>query len=66
MTIGDMVRNLNSESRMTGIIVGWVRRDDGDSQVMNPQVLWADGQFTVKCEIADLAVRVVGALQKAT
>ncbi len=55
MTIGDMVRNLNSESRMTGIIVGWVRRDDGDSQVMNPQVLWADGRLSWiwahRCEV---------------
>ena len=36
MKIGDLVKNLNSESRMTGIIVGWTGLD--------PVVLWADGR----------------------
>jgi hypothetical protein len=42
MKIGDLVKNLNSESRMTGIIIGW-------HQAMatadpTPLVLWADGR----------------------
>jgi len=32
--IGDLVRNLNSEMGMTGVIVGWST---------GPVVLWADG-----------------------
>lgn len=46
MKIGDLVKNLNSESGMTGIIVGWHSRGSGDTQVMNPQVLWADGRVS--------------------
>jgi len=45
MKVGDLVRNLNSESGMTGVIVGW-----SDNQYTNhpgrrdPVVLWADGR----------------------
>ena len=47
MQIGDLVRNLNSESGMTGVIVGW--SDDKRSGSLNkarrdPVVLWADGR----------------------
>ena len=49
MKVGDMVRNLNSESRMTGIVVGWsnlVNGPDGDGYVGRraPIVQWADGR----------------------
>ena len=40
MKIGDLVKNLNSEMRMTGIIV-----DFHDYHgMMNPVVQWADGR----------------------
>ena len=39
MKVGDLVRNLNSESKMTGIIVDW--HEDGG---VHPRVLWADGR----------------------
>jgi hypothetical protein len=42
MQIGDMVQNLNSESKMTGIIVGW--KNEGRYNAM-PMVLWADGRL---------------------
>jgi len=46
MKVGDLVKNLNSESKMTGIIVGWhgpagwEPRED----LRAPVVLWADGR----------------------
>ena len=40
MKIGDLVRNLNSESRMTGVIVGWHEYHGSN----NPIVQWADGR----------------------
>jgi len=40
MNVGDLVANLYSESRMTGIIVGWHKHHD----VHHPKVLWADGR----------------------
>ena len=47
MQIGDLVRNLNSEARCTGIVVGWMEsttfeHDFGGDQ--QPVVLWADGR----------------------
>jgi hypothetical protein len=39
--VGDLVKNLNSESRMTGIIVGW---HNVPNQEIAPMVLWADGR----------------------
>ena len=46
MMIGDLVRNLNSESRMTGIIVGWSDKQGSDPRMgrRDPVVLWADGR----------------------
>lgn len=41
MKIGDLVKNLNSESGMTGIIVGWKNRGPLG---IEPRVLWADGR----------------------
>jgi len=38
--IGDLVKNLNSESRMMGIIVGWTAWHGGHA----PIVLWSDGR----------------------
>jgi len=40
MKIGDLVRNLNSESGMLGIIVGWHRATPCPS----PIVHWSDGR----------------------
>ena len=42
MNVGDLVRNLNSESRMTGIIVGW--HQAMAKAAPTPLVLWADGR----------------------
>ena len=42
MKIGDLVKNLNSESRMTGIIVGWHQATATADPT--PLVLWADGR----------------------
>ena len=46
MKIGDLVRNLNSESRMTGVITGWSGHQDSDPREgrRDPDVLWADGR----------------------
>ena len=46
MKIGDLVRNLNSESRMTGVIVGWSGHQNSDPREgrRDPEVLWADGR----------------------
>ena len=46
MQIGDLVRNLNSESRMTGVIVGWSDNQGSDPREgrRDPVVLWADGR----------------------
>ena len=42
MKVGDIVKNLNSESRMLGIIVGW--HQAMDCAAPTPQVLWSDGR----------------------
>ena len=46
MQVGDLVRNLNSESRMTGVIVGWSDNQGSDPREgrRDPVVLWADGR----------------------
>ena len=46
MQIGDLVRNLNSESGMTGVIVGWevTKWEDDFGNSMHPVVIWADGR----------------------
>jgi len=45
MKIGDLVKNLNSESGMTGVIVGW---SDNQGSFLrgrrDPVVQWADGR----------------------
>ena len=45
MKVGDLVTNLNSESKMTGIVVGWKNR--GPLGV-HPRVLWASPIVTGK------------------
>ena len=47
MKIGDLVENLNSESRMAGIIVGWSDHQNSDPREgrRDPYVLWADGRI---------------------
>jgi len=47
MKIGDLVQNLNSESRMSGIVVGWSnhQRSDPREDRRDPVVLWADGRY---------------------
>ena len=46
MQIGDLVRNLNSEMGMTGIIVGWSDNQGSDPREgrRDPVVIWADGR----------------------
>jgi hypothetical protein len=43
--VGDLVRNLNSESKMTGIVVGWHKDSElYENGGTHPRVLWADGR----------------------
>ncbi len=46
MKIGDMVKNLNSESRMSGVVVDFELRRAGAGlySVRMPVVLWSDGR----------------------
>ena len=46
MKVGDLVRNLNSESKMTGVVVGWKETAWADDfgKHRHPVVLWADGR----------------------
>lgn len=46
MIIGDLVRNLNSEMGMTGVIVGWSDHQESDPREgrRDPVVQWADGR----------------------
>ncbi len=47
MKVGDLVKNLNSESRMVGIIVGWSdhqREDQQRKRRRDPVVMWEDGR----------------------
>jgi len=46
MKIGDLVENKNSESRMSGVIVGWSDHQYSDprEERRDPVVLWADGR----------------------
>ena len=46
MQIGDLVKNLNSESKMTGVIVGWKTNkwEDDFGGDRHPVVIWADGR----------------------
>lgn len=46
MKIGDLVRNLNSESGMTGVIVDMVMNswEDDFGNSIHPVVIWADGR----------------------
>ena len=46
MQIGDLVRNLNSESGMSGVIIGWSDNQESDPREgqRDPTVLWADGR----------------------
>ena len=46
MKVGDLVRNLNSESGMTGVIVGWSDNQGSDPREgrRDPVVIWADGR----------------------
>ena len=40
MKVGDLVINLNSESRMTGVVIGWEKMLTTNA----PIVQWADGR----------------------
>ena len=51
MKVGDLVKNLNSESRMTGLVVGWSdqwpdlsHNHDLQKGRRHPVVAWADGR----------------------
>jgi len=44
--VGDLVRNLNSESKMTGLVVDWSDHQNSDPRPLrrDPVVIWADGR----------------------
>ena len=42
MKIGDLVKNLNSESRMLGVVVDW--HQSSTHSLPTPLVLWSDGR----------------------
>ena len=46
MKVGDLVKNLNSESKIKGIIVNWSNHQNSDPREgrRDPVVLWADGR----------------------
>ena len=44
MRVGDLVKNLNSESGVLGIIVGWKALEAEFGGQRNPIVQWADGR----------------------
>ncbi len=46
MKVGDLVRNLNSESGLLGIVVGWTdtKWPDNSGCKHHPVVLWVDGR----------------------
>ncbi len=46
MKIGDLIKNLNSESRMSGVIIDWSDHHESDPRdgQRDPVVLWADGR----------------------
>jgi hypothetical protein len=48
MKVGDLVKNLNSKSRMAGVIVDLELRKAGGGfySVRMPVVLWSDGQYS--------------------
>ncbi len=42
--VGDLVKNLNSESKMIGIVVEWHGDYEDEDGGFHPRVLWADGR----------------------
>ena len=44
MKVGDLVRNLNSEARCTGLVIDYVHEEGRFYSVRMPVVLWADGR----------------------
>ena len=48
MKVGDLVKNLNSESGMLGIIVNWTdtKWPDNTQNVNHPVVAWPDGRIS--------------------
>ena len=48
MKIGDLVRNLNSESGLLGIVVDWIdtKWPDNTQNVNHPVVHWNDGRIS--------------------
>jgi len=46
MQVGDLVRNLNSESGLLGIVVDWTdtKWPDNTQNVNHPVVHWSDGR----------------------
>ena len=46
MKVGDLVKNLNSESRMTGLVFAWSdhQRSDPREDRRDPVVMWEDGR----------------------
>ena len=45
MQVGDLVRNLNSETGLMGIIVGW-ENINRVSNTIAPMVAWQDGRVS--------------------
>ena len=48
MQVGDLVRNLNSESGLLGIVVDWTdtKWPDNTQDVNHPVILWSAGRTT--------------------
>ena len=48
MKVGDLVRNLSSESKMPGVVIKWSDHKSSDPQherLRGPVVMWSDGRI---------------------
>ena len=48
MLVGDLVKNLNSEARCLGLVIGWSDHQSSDPREgrRDPVVFWADGRVS--------------------
>lgn len=48
MQVGDLVKNLNSESGLVGVVVDWTdnKWPDNTQNSNHPVVLWSDGRIS--------------------
>lgn len=47
MKVGDLVRNLSSESKMPGVVIKWSDHQSSDPRKgrRDPVVMWSDGRI---------------------